>query len=62
MAELSGSVEGIDATGLANQIRQSMKDLDAQALLEQAQKSGDTLIDANEIDKEMEQSSPVAGK
>ncbi len=56
LAELSESFEGIDANGLANQLRQSMKGLDAKALLEQAQKSGDTLIDANEIDKEMEQS------
>ncbi len=56
LAELSGSFEGIDANGLANQIRQSMKGLDAEALKEQARKSGDTLIDANEIEKEMEQS------
>lgn len=56
LAELSGSLNGIDASGLANQIRQSMKALDAQALLDQAKKSSDTLIDANEIDKEMLQS------
>ena len=56
LAELRGNPEGIDAAGLANQIRESMKGLDAAALLEQARKSGDTLIDANEIAKEMEQS------
>ncbi len=56
LAELSGSFEGIDANGLANQIQQSMNARDAQALLEQAQKPGNTLIDASEIDKEMEQS------
>ncbi len=33
-----------------------MKGLDAEALLEQARNSGDTLIDAKEIEKEMEQS------
>ena len=33
-----------------------MKGLDAEALLDQARKSGDTLIDANEIEKEMERS------
>jgi serine protease Do len=56
LAELSGSFEGFDAASLANQARQSMKDLDAQAIREQAKKPGDTLIDANEIDKEMVQS------
>jgi hypothetical protein len=56
LAELSGSLEGIDAAGLANQLRQSMRSLDAATLLDQARKSGDTLIDANEIEKEMEQS------
>jgi len=56
LAQLSGSFEGIDADGLANQIRQSMQALDAQALLDQARKSGGTLIDASEIDKEMVQS------
>jgi serine protease Do len=56
LAELSGSLEGFDAAGLANQIQQSMNARDAQGLLEQAQRPGNTLIDASEIDKEMEQS------
>jgi S1-C subfamily serine protease len=56
LAELRDSLDGFDSAGLANQIRQSMKGLDAEALLEQAGKSGDTLIDAKEIEKEMEQS------
>lgn len=56
LAELSGSFEGIDAAGLANQLRQSMKALDAQALREQARDPGNALIDANEIDREMVQS------
>jgi len=56
LAELGESLEGIDEAGLANQIQQSLKGLDAEALLDQARKSGDTIIDANEIDKEMQQS------
>jgi serine protease Do len=55
VAELRG-LDGFDTAGLANQIRQSMKSVGAEAPLEHAGKSGDTLIDASEIDKEMEQS------
>ncbi len=56
LAELRGSLEGIDTNALAAQIRESMKGIDADVLLEQARKSGDTLIDASEIEKAMEQS------
>jgi serine protease Do len=56
LTELRGSIEGTDTAALAGQIRESMKGLDAQQLLEEAKKSADTLIDAKEIEKEMEQS------
>jgi hypothetical protein len=55
LAQLSGSYEGIDADGLVNQIRQSMKALDAQANHSQASDSTQ-IVDANEIDQEMVQS------
>jgi serine protease Do len=53
LAELGGGSASIDPNGLANQIQQSMKARDAQALLEPA--PGNALINADEIDKEMEQ-------
>jgi serine protease Do len=56
LAQLSGNLQGIDAAGLANQLQESMKGLNVDSLLAQATKSGDTLIDAKEIEKEMEQS------
>jgi serine protease Do len=65
LAELSGSYEGIDADGLANQLRQSMRapDVDVKAQPKPGQNADDTLIvDANQIDQEMAQTRRLLGE